>query len=439
MSVVNIDLSNKSPKNKLIEIIKKKRPIKSILKYLSLSDINNFILLNKEIYSIITGKEYNILNEYLLKEYKGSFLLIKKRKIEMKQSNQIIKSIKYGDKLYKNYYKIIQILVLIYYLSSITLLFDIFPLELIFQSKISSNELVIHTPLIIIWVLSLLVLLINKFMTYYIKKRIGKYIDKSIEDISNEQKEKLIINIRRRMFHLKAQGFKTISFLYLFLYTPILGKILFNFKYRMLSRTIAILIALYAFFSHFIKFLCFRIKNRISKIKLYENIFNKKNASKDIDYYNIKSNKIKNKLVYPKFGEVIMGILFYIVKFVFYLVVYLYIDRVLEKVENNDFDIGWNVILIPLDIIGVLFAIYWIIFIYSYKSIQIKQKWKLYLSIGIISFGILINIILIPNFKNKVYISPYILIGVNICLTISAIYYYICEYNLDQTSDEDLS
>ena len=75
MSVVNIDHSNKSPKNKLIEIIKKKRPIKLILKYLPLSDINNFILLNKEIYSIITGKEYNILNEYLLKEYKGSFLL----------------------------------------------------------------------------------------------------------------------------------------------------------------------------------------------------------------------------------------------------------------------------------------------------------------------------------------------------------------------------
>ena len=439
MSVVNVDHSRKSPKNKLIKIIKKKRPIKSILKYLPLSDIYNFTKLNKEIYSIITGKEYNILDEYLLKEYKGSFLLIKNRKIEMKQSQKIVKAIKYGDKLYKNYYNIIKILVLIYYLSSIILLFDIFPLEIIFQAKLSSKELVLHTPLIIVWVFSILVLLINKVMTYSIKIKISKYIDKSIEEISNEQKEKLIENIRRRMFHLKAQGFETISFLYLFLYTPILGKILFNFKYRLLTRTIAILIALYAFFVHFIKYLYFKIKNRISKMKLYETVFNKKNALKDINYFNSKSSEIKDKLVYPKFGEVIMGILFYIAKFIFYLVLYLYIDLLLEKVENKDFDIGWNVILIPLDAIGALFAIYWIIFIYSYKSIQIKQKWKLYLSIGVISFGILIDIILIPNFKNKIYMSPYILIGVNICVTIATIYYYICVYKLDKTSDADLS
>ena len=439
MSVVNVEHSNKSPENKLIQIIKSKRPIKSIIKFLPLSDICKFIILNKEIYSIITGTEYNILNEYLLKEYKGSFLLIKNRKIEMKQSQKIIMSIKYGDKLYKNYYKVIKILVLIYYLSSITLLFDIFPLELIFESKISRKEIILHIPLIIVWIFSILVLLINRIMTYSIKIKIGKYIDKSIKDINNDQKEKLIKNIRRRMFHLKAQGFETISFLYLFLYTPILGKILFNFKYRQLSRTIAILIALYAFCVHFIKFLYFKIKNRVSKMKLYENVFNKKKALKDINYFNNKSNEIKDKLVYPKFGEVIMGILFYIVKFVFYLVLYLYIDLLLEKVENKDFDIGWNVILIPLDIIGALFAIYWIIFIYSYKSIQIKQKWKLYVSIGVISLGILIDIILIPNFKNKVYMSPYILIGVNICVTIAAIYYYIYVHKLDKTSDADLS
>ena len=439
MSVVNIDHLNKSPKNKLIKIIKKKRPIKSILKYLPLSDINNFIILNKEIYSIFTGKEYNIYNEYLLKEYKGSFLLIKNRKIEMKQSNQIVMTIKYGDKLYKNYYRIIKIVVLIYYLSSITLLFDIFPLEIIFQSKLSRKEIVIHTPLIIIWAFSILVLLINKIMAYTIKIRIGKYIDKSIKDIRNEHKEKLIKNIRRRMYHLKAQGFESISFLYLFLYTPILGKILFNFKYQALSRTIAILIALYAFCSDLIKFLYFKIKNRISKMKLYENIFNKKNTLDDIEYFNRKKNEIKNKLVYPKFNEIIMAILFYIVKFVFYLILYLYIDLVLEKIENKDFDIGWNVILIPLDVIGALFAIYWIIFIYSYKSIQIKQKWKLYLCIGIISLGVLIDIILIPNFKNKVYMSPYILIGVNICVTIATIYYYIYVNKLDKTSETDLS
>ena len=104
MSVVNVELSNNSPENKLMDIIKQKRPIKSILKYLPLSDVNSFNLLNKEIYSIITGEEYNILNEYLLKEYKGSFLLIKNRKIEMKQSQKIVMAIKYGDKLYKNYY-----------------------------------------------------------------------------------------------------------------------------------------------------------------------------------------------------------------------------------------------------------------------------------------------------------------------------------------------
>ena len=439
MSVVNVELSNNSPENKLMKIIKQKRPIKSILKYLPLSDVNNFNLLNKEIYSIITGEEYNILNEYLLKEYKGSFLLIKNRKIEMKQSQKIVMAIKYGDKLYKNYYNIFKILVLIYYLSSITLLFDIFPLELIFQNKISSKELVIHTPLIIVWVFSILVLLINKVTAYSIKIRIGKYIDKSIKDINNEQKEKLVRNIKRRMFHLKAQGFETISFLYLFLYTPILGKILFNFKYRILSRTIAILISLYAFFSHFLKFLYLKIKNRKSKMKLYEAVFNKKNVLKDIDYFNNKSTEIKDKLVYPKFGEAIMSILFYIVKFVFYLILYLYIDVVLEKVENKDFDIGWNVILIPLDVIGALFAIYWIIFIYSYKSLQIKQKWKLYLSIAVISLGILIDIILIPNFKNKVYMSPYILIGVNISVTIATIYYYIYVYKLDKTSDADLS
>ena len=73
MSVVNFEHSNKSLKKKLIEIIKEKRPIKSVLKYLSLSDIYNFIILNKEIYSKITGIEYNILNEYLLKEYKEAF------------------------------------------------------------------------------------------------------------------------------------------------------------------------------------------------------------------------------------------------------------------------------------------------------------------------------------------------------------------------------
>jgi len=439
MSVVNFEHSNKSLKEKLLEIIKEKHPIKSVLKYLSLPDVYNFIILNKEIYSKITGKENNILNEYLLKEYKGSFLLIKNRKIEMKQSKKIVMTIKYGDKLYKNYYKIIHLLVLIYYLSSIILLFDIFPLEIIFQSKLSRKEIVIHTPLIIVWVFSILVLLINKIMTYSIEIRIGKYIDKSINDINKKQKEKLIINIRRRMFHLKPQGFETISFLYLFLYTPILGKILFNFKYRQLSRTIAILIALYAFFYHFIRFLYFKIKNRISKIKLYENAFNKKNSLKDIHYFNNKNNEIKDKLVYPKFGEIIMAILFYIVKFVFYLLLYLYIDVLLEKVENKDFDIGWNIILIPLDIVGALFAIYWIIFIYSYKSIQIKQKWKLYLCIAIISLGILIDIILIPNFKNKVYMSPYILIGINICVTISTIYYYIYVYKLDKTSETDLS
>jgi hypothetical protein len=174
-------------------------------------------------------------------------------------------------------------------------------------------------------------------------------------------------------------------------------------------------------------------------MKLYETVFNKKNALKDINYFNNKNNEIKDKLVYPKFGEAIMSILFYIVKFVFYLILYLYIDVVLEKVENKDFDIGWNVILIPLDVIGALFAIYWIIFIYSYKSLQIKQKWKLYLSIAVISLGILIDIILIPNFKNKVYMSPYILIGVNISVTIATIYYYIYVYKLDKTSDADLS
>lgn len=430
---------NNSKKSKLIEIIEDKKAIKTILQFLSLSDIYNFIILNKKIYSLFTGSEYNIINKYLLKTYKGSFLLLDKRKNEIKQLDKIVDSIKHGDKLYKNFYQIMNIIVLIYYSASLTLAFDLFPIALIFQSKISNNNLLIHTPLIIIWILSILILLFNRVMSYCIKKYINKYIDNSINDISKFEKKKLLKNIRRRLRHQKPQGFKNASFLYLLLYTPILGRISFNVKFKEFSLTISILIALYEFCSHLIKFLYFKIKNRISKLEIYKKTFTESNKTNDLLFYNNKKIEIDNQLVIPKMGEKIMAFLFYLTKLFFYLLIIFYIDTILEKVENSDYDIGWNFILIPLDIVGALFAFYWIIFLYSYKSINLKHKWKLYVCIGIITIGILIDIVLLPNFKNKVAMSPFIPIGVNICVTLATIYYFIYLKKMDKKIETDLS
>ena len=158
-----------------------------------------------------------------------------------------------------------------------------------------------------------------------------------------------------------------------------------------------------------------------------------------------KSFQIPNRLSYNfvnssyKYVEYELNFFLNFVKYFLLILIIFYIDTILEKVENSDYDIGWNFILIPLDIVGALFAFYWIIFLYSYKSINLKHKWKLYVCIGIITIGILIDIVLLPNFKNKVAMSPFIPIGVNICVTLATIYYFIYLKKMDKKIETDLS
>jgi hypothetical protein len=111
--------------NQFIDVLKKENICKTILKYLSKEDEENIILINKEIYNLLSEKTF-LHYKYLTKALNDEFIFYKNFQFEIK-SLPIIKDIlKESDKLFSNVYKQSQCMIIIFYFSFLFLGIDLF-------------------------------------------------------------------------------------------------------------------------------------------------------------------------------------------------------------------------------------------------------------------------------------------------------------------------
>ena len=215
--------------NQFIEVIKNENTCKKILKYLTKEDEENMILINKEIYNLLSVKTFQHY-KYLTKELNDEFIFYKNFQIEIK-SLPIIKDIlKESDKLFSNVYKQSQCMIIIFYFSFLFLGIDLFFFFLIIGKDKKNKKIKWYSqiPLIFLWVEILLIMIIYFIRIKKVVYQITEQIKKKIPQLNEKGIKYLKRKIIYRINNLKPLSFWYISICYLCFYLPTLIKILFE-------------------------------------------------------------------------------------------------------------------------------------------------------------------------------------------------------------------
>ena len=419
----------------LFNIISNKKLLYPFFNYLTVSEITKFMLMNKEIYSKFNNPKTYLFYKYMYKRYNSSFIFFDQNKIELRQLSGILKLIKYSDELYQEYYKTQNNFVLVFYIFSFIVLFDIFPILYYFNKKIP--KAVIHMPFILIWLLSVIFLMMYFISTRTLNKKINKFINTTLEEIKNDKiiREKLLKNIRRRTKYKKPKGFKILVSVYLISYTPLFFQLIWGLKANVLFKIEAYGVVGLLYIKDFFKFLCIKKKQK-NKLNIYEELFSKN--QKDLDLFALKKAEIYDKMETSDIGDKMMGFSYYFGVLFLFIVYLSYINMLVCKISDETCEHGWALILIPIDVLGIFITLYTFIFICSIRKLKTDYKWKLIITCIINLICFLVNYVIIPNagLLGKKSINFLSIIAINIVLGISIVFHFIFLRKFDEKRNE---
>lgn len=402
------------------------RITKYILRYLYPEDVHNLMLVNKRIYHTITNPNNYLYHKYMLYYYKDYYLFLYQRKTEIKFLPQILETIKESDTLYKKFYKTANCLVVIYFFCGLFLLLDIFVLLLILHKVIDHCwDIVPHIPIIIFWFLSLLILIIVLFLEKKLKKKLNKLIDEKIPEIDEETKEKLIKNITFRLRNQQPVSYKPVAFTALLCYIPIICKFAKSKEvdYKTTFLVVSFILALIFFVFDLIRIYVSKYNNGFEKIEDYKWVYSDRSG---YDFFESKYNEdVIMKEKNSSLDEGKMLLLFFLWKMIIFGGIIYYAYLIGKKIDEPEYDVNWKILLIPVDFVGVLLALWGCLYIYSTKDYKIKKKWILYITIVIMMGAAAVNIIVFPNYLNEQNLTPYFPFIIDLVFTFAATIHYI--------------
>ena len=370
--------------NQFIEVIKNENICKKILKYLTKKDEENMIVLNKEIYNLLSKKTFQHY-KYLTKELNDEFIFYNKFKIEIKNLPILKVILKESDKLFSSVYKQSQCMIIIFYFSFLFLGIDLF------------------------------------FFVYQITEQIKKKIPQLNEKGIKYLKRKIIYRIN----NLQPLSFWYISFCYLCFYLPTLIKILFeslNTSYEKAYISMAWIIFIFYYIFDFAKLVYYMIKHYKTKIDIYQIIYHKgKSNFFKKKLFNI---RIKEKRVF--LSEFMLAFFSYSIKIFLFIILLTYLKHLGRKFDNIKYRVKWTTLCIPLYII-ILVIIFWgILYIYSIRFYETKNKMILYITIILVILSSCFLSIALPLILDERWKLNYIfpVLG-TLILTISIIIHFI--------------
>ena len=383
-------------KNLFIEILNDNIG-KEIFKYLSLEDELKIIILNKNIYKILTKQTF-LHFKFLNKKLKDQFLFERKYKHQLLNLEKIKEILIASDDLFKKIYKQSNIMINIFYFSFLILGIDLFFLGLILGKKKKKKKISWYSQLsyIFLWIESLLIIIIHLFKMRKAKKIIKEKINKKLPMLSIKEVKNLRKKIQFRINNLQPLTFWYIAICFLFFYFPVLIKILFEklkTSYEKAYITIAWFMFYFFLIFDLINLIYKNIKNWNIKTRKYKKIYNNGKS----DFYLNKIEKYDNRNNKTYCNEYVLLIVHFGIKCFIFAVLLSYLKNLGRKFDNINYHVKWSSLFIPIYVINGFIFIWGILYIYSIKNYNIQKKPLLYLNIIIIILSSCVLSISVPQ------------------------------------------
>ena len=383
-------------KNLFIEILNDNIG-KEIFKYLSLEDELKIIILNKNIYKILTKQTF-LHFKFLNKKLKDQFLFERKYKHQLLNLEKIKEILIASDDLFKKIYKQSNIMINIFYFSFLILGIDLFFLRLILGKKKKKKKISWYSQLsyIFLWIESLLIIIIHLFKMRKAKKIIKEKINKKLPMLSIKEVKNLRKKIQFRINNLQPLTFWYIAICFLFFYFPVLIKILFEklkTSYEKAYITIAWFMFYFFLIFDLINLIYKNIKNWNIKTRKYKKIYNNGKS----DFYLNKIEKYDNRNNKTYCNEYVLLIVHFGIKCFIFAVLLSYLKNLGRKFDNINYHVKWSSLFIPIYVINGFIFIWGILYIYSIKNYNIQKKPLLYLNIIIIILSSCVLSISVPQ------------------------------------------
>ena len=383
-------------KNLFIEILNDNIG-KEIFKYLSLEDELKIIILNKNIYKILTKQTF-LHFKFLNKKLKDQFLFERKYKHQLLNLEKIKEILIASDDLFKKIYKQSNIMINIFYFSFLILGIDLFFLGLILGKDKSKKKISWYSQLsyIFLWIESLLIIIIHLFKMRKAKKIIKEKINKKLPMLSIKEVKNLRKKIQFRINNLQPLTFWYIAICFLFFYFPVLIKILFEklkTSYEKAYITIAWFMFYFFLIFDLINLIYKNIKNWNIKTRKYKKIYNNGKS----DFYLNKIEKYDNRNNKTYCNEYVLLIVHFGIKCFIFAVLLSYLKNLGRKFDNINYHVKWSSLFIPIYVINGFIFIWGILYIYSIKNYNIQKKPLLYVNIIIIILSSCVLSISVPQ------------------------------------------
>ena len=383
-------------KNLFIEILNDNIG-KEIFKYLSLEDELKIIILNKNIYKILTKQTF-LHFKFLNKKLKDQFLFERKYKHQLLNLEKIKEILIASDDLFKKIYKQSNIMINIFYFSFLILGIDLFFLGLILGKDKLKKKISWYSQLsyIFLWIESLLIIIIHLFKMRKAKKIIKEKINKKLPMLSIKEVKNLRKKIQFRINNLQPLTFWYIAICFLFFYFPVLIKILFEklkTSYEKAYITIAWFMFYFFLIFDLINLIYKNIKNWNIKTRKYKKIYNNGKS----DFYLNKIEKYDNRNNKTYCNEYVLLIVHFGIKCFIFAVLLSYLKNLGRKFDNINYHVKWSSLFIPIYVINGFIFIWGILYIYSIKNYNIQKKPLLYLNIIIIILSSCVLSISVPQ------------------------------------------
>ena len=383
-------------KNLFIEILNDNIG-KEIFKYLSFEDELKIIILNKNIYKILTKQTF-LHYKFLNKKLKDQFLFERKYKHQLLNLEKIKEILIASDDLFKKIYKQSNIMINIFYFSFLILGIDLFFLGLILGKDKSKKKISWYSQLsyIFLWIESLLIIIIHLFKMRKAKKIIKEKINKKLPMLSIKEVKNLRKKIQFRINNLQPLTFWYIAICFLFFYFPVLIKILFEklkTSYEKAYITIAWFMFYFFLIFDLINLIYKNIKNWNRKTRKYKKIYNNGKS----DFYLNKIEKYDNRNNKTYCNEYVLLIVHFGIKCFIFAVLLSYLKNLGRKFDNINYHVKWSSLFIPIYVINGFIFIWGILYIYSIKNYNIQKKPLLYLNIIIIILSSCVLSISVPQ------------------------------------------
>ena len=411
-------------KNQLFyQVLSDSKSAHSVLKYLTINELNSFMLTSSIVNHMIKSSQ---INELLI-ESSFNYLFINENKFDIRNKEKIHSAWAISDKLYRKFFTQSHFVIKCFYFSFLLLGVDLTSLLVACVNVDNSMSWQTQIPLIFHWLISVILLIVYVLRYRNLKRKMKVLIEKTISGSKEKYKNEmryLAKKLKLRMKNKQPIAFGQITLIFIIFYFPVIIKLCMEkyvSSYRKAFWASSSLIFIYLFLQGLIKIILKKIIHRQNRPDGYKKI-----------YLNGKSQFYKDKmLLYKKHekvsccGEITLMFSFFFMKVILYLVALFYLDCLGSKLDDFSDSYNWFVLFSPIYVILFFIVAWGILYCYSIRKYEMLYKGRLYATIILIVLSLIGNAVLIPlKLEEYIVLSSYWPFGIFCFATVSVFYHY---------------